>query len=77
MDISQFPEHHRAFVLSGIVRNNRNGIAIRCGEFDGSVLKVTIQQTVGGPTLPASELEARARAAFRDLPYDLSIALEK
>ncbi len=76
MDISQFPEHHRAFVLSGIVRNNREGIAIRSGEFDGSVLKVTVQQAVGGPALPAAELEARARAAFAELPYDLFISTE-
>ena len=76
MDISQFPEHHRAFILSGIVRNNRDGIAIRSGELEGSVLKVTIQQAAGSPSLPPAELEKRARAAFSELPYDLSISLE-
>jgi len=76
MDISQFPEHHRAYVLSGIVRNNRNGIAIRSGELDGAVLRVTIQQTTGGPLVSPAELKERARNAFRDLPYDLSIRME-
>lgn len=76
MDISQFPEHHRAFVLSGIVRNNRDGIAICSGELDGSVLKVTIQQTVGRPSVSPAELEKRARAAFAELPYDLAISME-
>jgi hypothetical protein len=76
MDISQFPEHHRAYVLSGIVRNNRNGIAIRSGELDGAVLKVTIQQAAGSPLVSPAELKERARVAFGDLPYDLSICLE-
>lgn len=76
MDISQFPEHHRAFVLSGIVRNNREGIAIRSGELEGAVLKVTIRRTAGSPSLPPGELEQRARAAFGDLPYDLAISME-
>ncbi|MEM6771469.1 MAG: hypothetical protein AAF597_12880 [Bacteroidota bacterium] len=76
MDISQFPEHHRAFVLSGIVRNNRNGIAIRSGELEGSVLKVTIQRAEGRPSIPPAEMEEQARAAFGDLPYDLAIMLE-
>jgi hypothetical protein len=74
MDISQFPEHHRAFVLSGIVRNNRNGIAIRGGELENGVLKLTVQQAgLQSPLLAPSELEQRARAAFVDLPYDLRI----
>lgn len=76
MDISQFPEHHRAFVLSGIVRNNRNGIAVRFGSLKGKLLRLIVRPADPRQPLPPHELEARARAAFEDLPYELSIQAE-
>lgn len=76
MDISKFPEHHRAFVLSGVVRNNRNGIAVKIGELKGKMLRLIVRQADKSIPLPAEELEQRARAAFEDLPYELSIQAE-
>lgn len=76
MDMSQFPEHHRAYVLSGVVRNNRQGIAIRFNGLEGSTLKLIVQQTAGNTEIPHPELKARAREAFVDLPYELSLEAE-
>lgn len=79
MDMSLFPEHHRAFVLSGVVRNIRQGIAIRFAGLEGRTLKLIVQQTKPCPSvspIPHPELKARARKAFVDLPYDLSLETE-
>lgn len=76
MNLSQFPERFRASVLSSIVRNNRQGIFIRFGELEGSVLPLSVQQTASEGSLPPAELEQVARAAFSNLPYDLRIETE-
>jgi len=76
MDISQFPEHHRAYILSGVVRNNRNGISVKFGELKGSILRLIVRQQDKRSPLPAAELAARARAAFADAPYDVMIDAE-
>lgn len=76
MNFSQFPEHHRAFVLSGVVRNNRNGIAISNGVLEGTVLNLTVRQVKGQTFLSETELKASARAAFGELPYELVIKTE-
>lgn len=74
MDLSQFPEHFRALVLSGIVRNSRRGIAIRFGKLEGQVLPLLVRQEClkQGELLP-HELEQVARTTFSNLPYDLQI----
>ncbi|TXF91267.1 hypothetical protein FUA23_03320 [Neolewinella aurantiaca] len=74
MDLSQFPERFRAKVLSNIVRNSRLGIAIRFGKLKGQVLPLSIHQEVPSPNpLHPSQLEALARTAFHELPYELQI----
>ncbi|MFK8163602.1 MAG: hypothetical protein AB8H12_14225 [Lewinella sp.] len=74
MDLSQFPEHFRAHVLSCIIRNNRKGIAIRFGKLEGQVLPLSVRQEPLQPeALPPHELENVARLAFSHLPYDLRI----
>ena len=76
MDISLFPEHHRAYILSGVVRNNRNGIAVRLGGLEGKMLRLFVRQSRPEPALPAEELVQRARSAFEDVPYELRIYAE-
>ena len=76
MNLSQFPERLRARVLSSIVRHHREGIFIRFGELEGSVLPLSVQQKMTDTVLPPAELEQRARAAFANLPYDLRIVTE-
>lgn len=76
MDMSQFPEHHRAYVLSGVVRNNRQGIAVRFNGLEGKTLRLTVHCANGHSQLPHPELKAKARAAFSDLPYDLRLEAE-
>lgn len=73
MDMNLFPEHHRAFVLSGVVRNIRQGIAIRFAGLQGNTLRLIVQRMETGPALPDSELKAKARAAFGELPYELML----
>lgn len=76
MDLSQFPERFRAHVLSGIVRNSRQGIAIRFGKLEGEVLPLSVrQECVARGTLLPQELEQLARKSFANLPYDLQIKI--
>jgi len=77
MDISQFPEHFRAHVLSGIVRSSRAGISIRFGKLEGKVLPVMIKQVLDGSQtqLLPEELEYRARTTFSKLPYEFRIRM--
>ena len=79
MDLSQFPERLRSRVLSSVVRNMRAGIAVRLGRLEGETLPLTINQIASRstPSMLPAELEARARAEFASLPYQLHIRVDK
>ncbi|OAV45034.1 hypothetical protein [Lewinella sp. 4G2] len=75
MDLNQFPERLRSRVLSSVVRNLRAGISVRLGKLEGETLPLTVQQVANNQVtiLQPAELEARARAEFSTLPYQLRI----